>query len=72
MSSVLESLGLGGLGGLLMGIITALGNKSRINKLEDSKQDKPVCEERWSQILSMKEDIVYIRNRVDKLTNKGD
>jgi len=38
----LESLGSGGLGGLFIGIITALGLKSKVDKLDDKKLDKSV------------------------------
>ena len=40
----LESLGGGGISGLFIGILTAIGLKSRINKLEDKKQDRSVCD----------------------------
>ena len=38
----LESMGSGGLGGLFIGIITALGLKSKVDKLDDKKLDKSV------------------------------
>ena len=72
MAFDLESIGGGAGSGILGAILVAFGFSRRVSRLEENKQDKPVCEERWNQILSMKEDIVYIRNRVDKLTNKED
>lgn len=44
MSFDLESLSGGGISGLFIGILTAIGIKSRVDKLEDKKQDKSVCE----------------------------
>jgi len=38
----LESLGGGGISGLFIGIITALGLKSKVDKLDDKKLDKEV------------------------------
>jgi len=38
----LESMGGGGIGGLFMGIITALGLKNKVDKLDDKKLDKSV------------------------------
>ena len=40
----LESLGGGGISGLFIGIITALGLKGKIDKLDDKKLDKSVFE----------------------------
>ena len=37
-----ESIGGGGISGLFIGIITALGLKSKVDKLDDKKLDKSV------------------------------
>lgn len=37
-----ESMGGGGISGLFIGIITALGLKSKVDKLDDKKLDKSV------------------------------
>jgi hypothetical protein len=44
MSFDLESLGSGGISGLFVSIITALGLKGKIDRLEDKKQDKSLCD----------------------------
>ena len=40
----LESIGGGLGGGILIGILTALGINRRVGRIEDYKQDKTVCE----------------------------
>jgi len=40
----LESMGGGGISGLFIGIVTALGLKGKVDKLDDKKQDKTVCD----------------------------
>jgi len=66
----LESLGSISGAGLFGTVLGYLGIKSRLNKVEDSKQDKSICEERWKTIIDIKEDISYIRSRVDSIANK--
>ena len=34
----------GGISGLFIGILTAIGLKTRVDKLEDKKQDKSLCD----------------------------
>jgi hypothetical protein len=70
-----ESLG----GGALMGsvtsfvtaVLTLLGWNRRLVKLEDTKQEKSDCttamKSHAGNINDIKEDIKYIRSRVDKL-----
>ena len=43
MAFDLESIGGGGISGIFIGIITALGLKSKVDKLDDKKQEKSVC-----------------------------
>lgn len=66
----LESLGTGAGAGFVISILTALGWNRRINHLEEKKQDITVCDERWKTIIDMKDDIVYIRSRIDKIFNE--
>ena len=66
----IQSLGSGAGAGIIGAILVAFGFNRRVNNLEENKQDMGVCEERWKQILTMKEDIVYIRSRIDKLMNQ--
>ena len=40
----IESMGGGGITGLFIGILTAFGLKSKVDKLDDKKQDKSVCD----------------------------
>lgn len=40
----LESIGGGGISGIFIGIITALGLKSKVDKLDEKKLDKSVFE----------------------------
>jgi len=42
MAFDIESIGGGGISGLFIGIITALGLKSKVDKLDDKKLDKSV------------------------------
>ncbi len=42
MAFDIESLGGGGIGGVFIGILTALGLKGRISKLEEKKLDRSV------------------------------
>ena len=42
MAFDLESIGGGGISGIFIGIITALGLKSKVDKLDDKKLDKSV------------------------------
>ena len=42
MAFDIESLGGGGISGIFIGIITALGLKSKVDKLDDKKLDKEV------------------------------
>lgn len=44
MAFDIESFGGGGISGLFFGIITALGLKGKVEKLDDKKQDKSVCD----------------------------
>lgn len=44
MAFDLESLGGGGITGLFIGIITALGLKSKVDKLDEKKQDTKTCD----------------------------
>jgi len=39
----IESLGAGGVSGFFIAILTAFGISRKVNKMEDFKQDKPVC-----------------------------
>jgi len=43
MSWDIESLGSGGIGGIFIGVLTAFGLKSKMDKLEDKKQDRAIC-----------------------------
>jgi len=38
-----ESLGTGGIGGVIIGILTAFGINYRVKRIEENKQDKTVC-----------------------------
>ena len=44
MAFDIESLGGGGIAGTFIGILTALGLKGRVNRLEDKKLDRSVFE----------------------------
>jgi len=68
----LESLGSGAGAGFFTSILIALGWNRRINRLEDNKQDIKVCEERWKTITDMKDNIEYIRKRIDRICNNRD
>ena len=67
----LESLGGGGLGGFITAILTLLGWNRRISHLEKEKQDASVCEKIHTSVdenyKNMRSDLVYIRDRLDKL-----
>lgn len=44
MAFDIGSLGGGGVTGIFFGILTALGLKSKVDKMEEKKQDKSICE----------------------------
>ena len=59
----------GAISGLFVALGTAFGFHRRMNRLEDGKQDKSLCEERWKMIENMKDDLSYIRDRLDTVIN---
>ncbi len=69
MAIDLESLGGGAGAGLLGTLFGLFGINRRLDRVEESKQDINVCDERWKAVLSMKEDISYIRSRIDIISN---
>lgn len=44
MAFDIGSLGGGGVAGIFFGILTVLGLKSKVDKMEEKKQDRSVCE----------------------------
>jgi hypothetical protein len=56
----LEQLGVSGGAGFITSIFTLLGWNKRIQKLEENKADK-------DDFKSVKDDIAYIKSRLDKL-----
>jgi len=69
----IESLGGGAGAGLISGILAVLGINRRMNKIEDCKQDIPVCDAKHKGIDEKFEIMVdlqkEIRERVDDLNN---
>ena len=74
----LESIGSGAGAGLISGILGVLGINRRMNKIEDSKQDKTVCDvmhkgidEKFVIMVDLQKEIreqlndlnIYIRNK---------
>jgi len=57
--------------GFIGSVLTLLGWNRRLSKLEDNKVDKDPCtkdmERHDESIKSVKDDLTYIRGRVDKL-----
>ena len=71
-----EQIGYGGLGGLIVAGLTLLGWKRRLDKLEDDKVDTKFCDSVHKSVegnfKDVKEDLKYIRDRVDEIArNKG-
>ena len=69
-----ENIGSGGLGGLIGGILALIGFNRRLSRLEtklDEVVSHEVCEtirrQTEGHIEDMKEDMRYIRNRLDTL-----
>ena len=66
-----ESLGGGAATGFVTAVLTLLGWNRRLGRLEDGKQDKTDCitamKGHEGNINDIKEDVKYIRSRVDKL-----
>lgn len=80
MSDILQSLGIGGVGGILAGILTVFGFNIRLRKLERETQSKEVCRQLHGAIDSgfskLDNSIVNVTNRIDgsltSLTNRID
>jgi hypothetical protein len=70
-----ESLGTGGVGGLLTGLAMFLGWSRRLNKLEDNKQDKGVCgtvhENLSKELGGLRGDVQHLTDRIDKLITRN-
>jgi hypothetical protein len=64
-----ESLGYGSIGGLLIAVLTFLGWNRRLNRLEETKQDCSVCDERLARMDRIEKDVAYIRERLDTYLN---
>jgi len=68
-----ESLGGGAATGFFGAIVAGLGFNKRLNKLEDGKQDKPVCESLQeglrAEMEAMRKSIDHLSNRIDFLIN---
>ena len=64
-----ESLGYGGAGGLVMAVLTFLGWNRRLNRLEENKQERSVCDERLARMERIENDVAYIRERLDTYLN---
>jgi hypothetical protein len=66
-----ESMGGGAATGFITAVLTLLGWNRRLGKLEDNKQEKTDCitamKGHAGNIDNIKEDVQYIRGRVDKL-----
>lgn len=67
--SLIESAGFGGIGGLLLGFLTAFGLRDRIKRVEREKQDKSFCISHTQKIDMIYEDVRYLRQRIDLLSN---
>ena len=65
----IQDIGYGGIGGLTVAVLTFLGWNRRLNRLEDCKQDKAVCDVRHEIVKKISEDLDYIKERIDKLAN---
>ena len=65
----LEQAGYGGIGGLIVALGAIFGWSRRLNKLEDNKQDKTVCEANHKIVDKISNDLDYIKERIDKLAN---
>lgn len=67
----LESLGAGSITGFITTVFTLLGWNKRIQRLEEEKVDKEFCEKsmcgQTDSIKTIKEDLTYLRGRIDKL-----
>ncbi len=73
MAFDIESLGGGAGGGIIGAILVALGFVKRVNKLEDSKQDKVVCEAIHKGIEGKINTIIEGQNKIwERLDNLND
>jgi len=69
MALDLESLGGGAGAGILGTVLAAIGFHRRLNRVEDGKQDKPVC---GSLHEGLRAEMEAMRNSIDHLTGRID
>jgi hypothetical protein len=62
-----QDLGASGGAGFVAAILTLLGWNKRLSRVEENKADKSLCDERHKHVDDIREDVSYIRQRMDKL-----